>query len=120
MAGGWLAMQWYSRRRVALMKAPEAPACQSLFQLLADVRNLCLQQPGQTMIDKVDLDPADAQFAGDFFGRPTAHRVKVKNLRMLRLYTLTNTGNCRFKDVLFPFSFPEGIELRRSRDALHG
>src|SRR6266436_5192115 len=46
---------------------------QPLFQLLADVRHLCLQQLGQTMIDKIHLDYADAEFAGDFGGRPMSN-----------------------------------------------
>src|SRR5436190_12434059 len=71
------------------------------------------------MIDQIHLDDADAKFAGYFCSGPMADGVEVENLRVLRLYALANPRDRCFQDVLFPFGLPEGIELRRSRNALY-
>src|SRR5260221_13131094 len=62
-------------------------------------------QLGQTMID-IGLPPK-------------SNSVEVENLRVLRLYALANPGDRRFEDVLFPFRLPEGIDIRRIRNALY-
>ena len=57
------------------------------------------------MIDKVDLDYADAEFAGYFCGRPMADSVEVENLRVLRLYALANPGDRRSVRAAYRTSF---------------